>query len=412
MVDPTGKSFLSYRRSRADEAALLIAAQHLYGIPTWQDIADLDTGLTARQITDALDSPGTANAVLWITPDVRDSSFMQKIEVPRILDRADSGDGFFEVTVAAGGLDYERAAATLDPRLSLHDLRLRNLMQAKTDPITEAFASEVARRVLKQRLKAAHRFHPSGAPLQLRLSTWSTDGPMPGNELMLDWRSHFNGRLAPASVWRSKLLPALTDLVETVGTQAPERRIEASGKFSFAAALALGSAFRQTGRVRLDVSQDSRDGSAQLWSVYSRREAVPLAIQSRDDTLDSEDLAVLVSIIVGPKETENDLALSRAALPKFRGIVQIANTSGVPLVVNRPEEAADIAWQVRDAIHEAITRFHPIGTIHLFVAAPVALAVLMGQLFNTLPAVQVYEHVRGASPGPYQPALWLDPSNS
>lgn len=37
MTDPTGRSFLSYRRGRKDEAALLIAAQHDHGIPTWQD---------------------------------------------------------------------------------------------------------------------------------------------------------------------------------------------------------------------------------------------------------------------------------------------------------------------------------------------------------------------------------------
>jgi hypothetical protein len=38
MTDPTGRSFLSYRRARKDEAALLIAAHHDHGIPTWQDI--------------------------------------------------------------------------------------------------------------------------------------------------------------------------------------------------------------------------------------------------------------------------------------------------------------------------------------------------------------------------------------
>ena len=57
MTDATGKSFLSYRRSRATEATLLIAAQHLYGIPTWQDVTDLESGLTARQIADALGVP-------------------------------------------------------------------------------------------------------------------------------------------------------------------------------------------------------------------------------------------------------------------------------------------------------------------------------------------------------------------
>ena len=42
MTDPTGRSFLSYSRKRLHEARLLLAAQHELGIPTWQDIADLD----------------------------------------------------------------------------------------------------------------------------------------------------------------------------------------------------------------------------------------------------------------------------------------------------------------------------------------------------------------------------------
>ncbi len=411
MTKPTGKSFLSYRRSRASEAALLINAQRLYGIPTWQDVTDLDTGLAASQIADALDSPETANAVLWITPDVRDSSFMQKIEVPRILDRADAGDGFFEVTVAAGGLDYSGAAAALDPRLTLHDLANRNLLKADADPITEGFAGKVARQVLKQRLKEIHHRRPASEPLKLRLSTWSSDGPLPGMDLMLDWRAQLSGRLASAATWRDKLLPALKYIVEAVGTHAPGHRIEASGKFSFAAALALGIAFRQPNCLHLDIWQDMREGDPQLWRIRSERTTVPLSIQSRDGDLNSEDLAVLVSIIAGSKDTDADLALSRPALPKFRAILQVAGQAGTPFLIKGPGDAADIAWQVREAVQRAVTQLRPIRTIHLFIAVPVALAVLMGQVFNTLPEVQVYEHVRGASPGPYQPAAKLDPAN-
>ena len=34
-----------------------------------------------------------------------------------------------------------------------------------------------------------------------------------------------------------------------------------------------------------------------------------------------------------------------------------------------------------------------IGTVHLFMAAPAGLAMLIGQLLNTFGAVQTYEHV-------------------
>ena len=73
MTKPTGVSFISYRRSRLDEAELLINAQHDHGIPTWQDITDLPTGPTVPGLRKVLADPNTANALLWVTPDVADS---------------------------------------------------------------------------------------------------------------------------------------------------------------------------------------------------------------------------------------------------------------------------------------------------------------------------------------------------
>ena len=53
MTLPTGKSFISYRRTRLDEVKDLVASQKERGIPTWQDIEDLRTepyrnGVTKR----------------------------------------------------------------------------------------------------------------------------------------------------------------------------------------------------------------------------------------------------------------------------------------------------------------------------------------------------------------------------
>src|SRR6185503_15378624 len=52
-ADRTGRSFLSYRRTRANEARLLIEAQHDIGIPTWQDLSELDDGHTDALLREA-----------------------------------------------------------------------------------------------------------------------------------------------------------------------------------------------------------------------------------------------------------------------------------------------------------------------------------------------------------------------
>ena len=106
MTDPTGRSFLSYRRSRLSEAQTLIAYQHDIGIPTWQDIENLDEEPTEDAIRSVLSDSNTANAVMWLTPDVAESSMIRRVEAPLILNRHNRGDEFFVVPVAAGGLSY------------------------------------------------------------------------------------------------------------------------------------------------------------------------------------------------------------------------------------------------------------------------------------------------------------------
>jgi hypothetical protein len=103
---PTGRSFLSYRRGRGNEAELLVAAQHDVGIPTWRDVQDLRETPLADELRQVLANPEIANAVLWLTREVAESPVMLRLELPALLERARARDGFFVVPVAAGGLDY------------------------------------------------------------------------------------------------------------------------------------------------------------------------------------------------------------------------------------------------------------------------------------------------------------------
>src|SRR5690348_5799945 len=103
MTDPTGQSFLSYRRSRTDDARTLIEAQHDIGIPTWQDLSDLTEGHTDDELRAVLADDAVANAVAYLTPDVATSIVITRTELPGITARVDRNDGFFLVPVAAGG---------------------------------------------------------------------------------------------------------------------------------------------------------------------------------------------------------------------------------------------------------------------------------------------------------------------
>jgi hypothetical protein len=50
------------------------------------------------------------------------------------------------------------------------------------------------------------------------------------------------------------------------------------------------------------------------------------------------------------------------------------------------------------------------GTVHLFMAVPVGLAMLIGQGLNTFGDVQTYEHIPVDGVGCYRPAARVTPS--
>ena len=73
-------------------------------------------------------------------------------------------------------------------------------------------------------------------------------------------------------------------------------------------------------------------------------------------------------------------------------------------------QAVDIAMTVAEAIRDARRGFRPLSVVHLFMAVPIGLAVLIGQSLNTLGPVQTYEHVSIDGTGIYRAAARLTPS--
>jgi len=119
------------------------------------------------------------------------------------------------------------------------------------------------------------------------------------------------------------------------------------------------------------------------------------------------DLAVLVSV------SENTVPAFQASkgLGPFRGIVRATAPDGHPHLFDSPGHAVDLAQAVVRTIRSARSRYGTIGAVHLFIAGPVGLAFLIGQLLNTLGAVTTYEHVSASGTGAYARAAVLAPSH-
>ncbi len=407
MTDATGRSFLSYRRSRAAEAALLIAAQHDHGIPTWQDVKDLEEAPTSDALREVLEDPFTASALLWITPDVKNSDVIRKIEVPHILRRDKARTGFFLVPVCAGGTTYQTASDAVDLQLSADVLSDWNLPKMICDPIAATDASSIAARILKRRLHAIHAQAAAGEPFKLTLHTRTRPPVQSGTALTIDWSARFTGREAAAFAWQDHLLPALGEIVRGVQAVDGNRPIVASGLACLPAVTALGAAFLATGARKIAWNQYTPGRGEQLWHLEAARENAGFTFTTNERDVSARDLAVLVSV---NEDVEPAFAQSRGALPGFRAITRISHRDKPRFEIASAGLAVDIAMTVIDAIRAARRDHRPLGTIHLFMAVPAGLAMLIGQLLNTLGPVQTYEHISTDGVGIYTPAALLNPS--
>jgi hypothetical protein len=407
MTDPTGRSFLSYKRSRAAEAALLIQAQHDHGIPTWQDVANLGSVPTEDELRRVLAEATTASGVLFITPEVANSPIISQVEVPKIIQRAEAHDGFFVVPLAAGGLEYARAAEVTSNHLSAQNLSDWNMHKVAGTTISPGDAAEVAKQVLVQRLAAIHQHLPSDQALRVGLFARRAPPFQPGTALALDWSGRFSDKEAAPEVWQNTLLPALDWIAKAIRQHAPGRAIEAFGLPTLPAAAAFGCAFLSTSGLSAAWRQIAPGRDDQIWTHAAARTDSGFKAQLLSKDPSARDVAVLVSVA---DNTEPVFAAAHNALPPLRALVHVMRPGAYPHLIHTPGEATDVALVVRDGMRAARREYGNIGTFHLFMAVPAGLAMLIGQLLNTFGAVQTYEHVTVDGSGQYRPAALFRPN--
>ena len=408
MTDATGRSFLSYRRSRVFEARLLIESQREHGIPTWQDLHDLEHGHTDELLREVLADATTANALCWLTPDVEHSTVITRTELPLILGRTARKDGFFATPVAAGGLAYADVTRVVGTYVGLHDVGDWNVHKVSSDPLVDKEARVVARLVLKRRIQEVAKQALSGAPLKLVLNTRKTPAFEKGVALALDWSHRFDGRLArSADDWKVHLLPALESVAQALEQHAPGRAIIAEGLCALPAAVALGTTFLATRRLPISWQQTSPKRAPQLWALDAKDEVSGFVADVQSANSSATDLALLVSVA---SNVEHAFSASRPALPQFRAIVSVTKPGSTPHDIESAGQAADLVRVVIAGLRAARETLQPRGTVHLFLAVPAGVAVMIGQLLNTFGPVQTYEHVPTDAVGRYEPATLLAPS--
>lgn len=403
----TGRAFLSYRRARADDVALLAGALHDRGVPTWVDTSNLRAEPTNDEIRRILRDPATSGAVLYLTPEVKGSATILDVEAPEILRRRKADPAFWVAPVAAGGLDYAGAAALLDGKIGSDDLARWNVARVRSDPLSADDASTLARTCLERRLQTVHGALPLGAPLTLRLHARGTPAFDPTDVLHADWTRLFPDRTATADGWAT-MARAAADLAAAVRAHCPGRDVVATGSPGMPAAVLLGSAFPTRDACRLSWLQRQPDGTTgPPWSLQAAPGPAPAEAAGWTATAEDHDAsatacAVLVDVA---DDTSAAFAASRADLPPIRTVITVGGPT-TPASLD-PEQAAGLAWLIVRAIRDARTERGPYASVHLFLAAPAGLAVLVGSALGTLPEVVTYEYDTAA--GRYRVAARVQP---
>jgi hypothetical protein len=153
--------------------------------------------------------------------------------------------------------------------------------------------------------------------------------------------------------------------------------------------------------------QVSAKRPAQLWGLSVSRAPSGYGIDLRSANPDADDVAVLLSIA---SNVEPAFGASRSDLPEFRAILHVRHDGHFPQDIAKPDEASDVAALVVEGLRRARDEYQARGTVHLFLAAPVGLAFLIGQSLNTAGPIQTYEHVPVNAVGTYLPAALLLPA--
>ncbi len=402
-TNPAGKSFISYKRERADEIRLVIEAQHERGILTWQDVKDLKAGNTVTRIREVLADPQTTNAVLWLTPEIENSPTIQREEIPAALQRQATDKRFFVLPVAAGGLDARTAPDVIDPSATIPSITNQYILECKNDPPTPQDAATIANRLLDHRLPAIVDELKPGDPL--RIGLYCANVPNDGFHLLVDWSHCCENKKVRPGAWRERLIPAALDLRDALARHAQGAPILLTGMAPLPVMTMLGSVFSETSGLK--VEWQPPQSPEQHWSIDAEREDPGLLIETLDESAAGEALAILLDAMGGGAMA--DFKNSRKALPAFRVVQRIApDSQGREFRIDSAGVAAEFAWRVRETINRARDDYPGIQSIHLFMAAPAGLAFMIGQLLNRFGNVQLYNHNAQATP-PYSPALRYTP---
>jgi SMODS-associated and fused to various effectors sensor domain/TIR domain len=390
--------FLSYAHEDAEFVKDLQLCLNVRGIHPWRDVDDLISGSPFEgEIVRAIEHEVYAMA-LYITPEFLKSSFIWKVEIPAAL-RRHKLDPHFHIIPILQGVSFsevQQACTNWD---------LANLSQFNAIVLTSSVIettwkerNNIARRILQsaitlrlRRVKADLSYEPA-----ISLKTFPFKAHTAYLDLDLDWLELISEKehLSTLQEWEQILLPALLDVKQVISEKISMRRIHLFIQAILPAAIALGFIFRESARFTLLLERSQK---GETWSTEVQPSVKePLHKEFHFNDQGSARIAVVEVATSRPTEQAVKDALPiLGIIPTYHVQLELPELSRES--VKDAAHALAIAQQVGSVCQNLCDQQH-VSYIHLFVAVPTELAVLIGYYLNALCPIMIYEFDRGYKP--------------
>ena len=404
-----GRCFISYRRcpQRIKDAVRLRDALCDRGLPTWRDLDDLGPEPTEAELRRTLRDENTNMAVMLVSPSVEDSPIIREVEAPEIFRRHRNHDGFV-VQVVLIDLDYADVERVLGRPAGFQSLEGWNLLKLPSKTLPETKAREVAVRLLRRRLE---RLFPRGEDKTISVGLFARR--QPGNEdfdLRHDFSRYFDNHLATPRSYK-KMELALRDAASAILRTRNQPRIVGQGTATLPLGLLFGALFSPLAQFSITWRQPLAGHPTGNWGLDGEGEAYDALVEQTYGDPSSEGIVLAISVSANIMTSVVHFLAKEGRT--YRAAVHVRPQQGA-LKQGQALQSGQGLTLVRKAIdgirsaREELELSDP--SLHIFMACPLAMAVLVGQSLNTFGNVFLYEHTAGGEL-PYQFVHRFNPSD-
>ncbi len=362
------KLFLSHYSGDASEVALLADQLRLRGIVPWVDkqggflVGDANAYEARRALRE-----DCLGCLLYATSSVFARPFIAEVEMPAAIAQWKADPKFFLFAVPRSVTFVDLAAKSTNAfGFNIAD---HHCVPVADDSLQPGLI-HVAREVLE---KVACGHHPRQAEtLRLQFSTREVLPSLNDELLTIDGRCIY--RASDASLW-SNLVTALQDVKSVLSKAHGRPRIIVEGSKHITSAFLFGRVFQS---FELEIRQTPTE----YWS--NTGQATSPAVQVIEDLRDGD--ALIVTITSRFKNLRE--SAMNAAGEVDASMLEIRPDCG-PLELS-DDTARGLVGTIYRELDIAVARVRP-SRIHLFMAAPQATAMMLGQKFAGMPATYVYD---------------------